>query len=99
MTIATTLRVRVAVAAVLGLAAVAAPLLSAVGAPDISASPNCLAWVGARGDGQCIAYSNGSPTYIGTPNFGIWGPGYGGGLGINSGPLLPGTTITKAIGD
>lgn len=90
-----TIRMRVAVAAVLGLAAVAAPTLGMATTPEISASPNCLAWVGSRDDGQCIGYSNGSPTYIGTPNFGVWGPGYGNGLGITSGPLMPGTTINK----
>jgi len=97
MTTATN-RHRVA-AAVLGFAAVAAPLLAVAGAPEVSASPNCLAWVGSRDDGQCISYSNGSPTYIGTPNFGVWGPGYGNGLGISSGPLMPGTTINKGIGN
>lgn len=94
-----TMRMRVAVAAGLGLAALTAPVMAAFSIPQAAASPNCLAWVGARGDGQCIAYSNGSPTYIGTPNFGVYGPGYGGGLGITSGPLLPGTTITQGIGD
>jgi hypothetical protein len=42
-------------------------------------------------------YSNGTPTYIGTPQFGIYGPGYGNGLGITTGPLLPGTTINQGI--
>lgn len=93
------IRVRVAVAAVLGLAAIVASLLSTSVGPEISASPNCLAWVGSRDDGQCIGYSNGTPTYIGTPNFGVWGPGYGSGLGITSGPLMPGTTINKGIGN
>lgn len=47
---------------------------------------------------------NGSPTYIGTPSVGVWGPGYGnnipgmGGLGVTTGPLLPGQTITTPIG-
>ncbi len=98
MTSATT-RARLAVAAALGLAAIAAPLLGAAASTDISATGNCLAWVGSRDDGQCISYSNGAPTYIGTPNFGIWGPGYGNGLGITSGPLMPGTTISQGIGN
>lgn len=92
-----TMRMRVTIAAVLGFAAVAAPVLGTFSTPQAAASPNCLAWVGSRDDGQCIGYSNGSPTYIGTPNFGVYGPG--GGLGITSGPLLPGTTITQGIGD
>ena len=91
-------RARLAVAAALGLGVVAAPLLGMAGNSEISATGNCLAWVGSRDDGQCISYSNGSPTYIGTPNFGIWGPnGNGGGLGITTGPLMPGTTITQGI--
>ncbi len=94
MTSATT-RVRLAVAAALGLAAIAAPLLGVVGSTDISATGNCLAWVGSRDDGQCIAYSNGTPTYIGTPSFGVWGPGNG----LSTGPLLPGTTINQGIGN
>lgn len=90
-------RVRLAVAAALSLGVVAAPLLGMAGNSEISATGNCLAWVGSRDDGQCIGYSNGSPTMIGTPNLGIFGPGYGNGLGITSGPLMPGTTITQGI--
>lgn len=90
-------RARRAVAVALGLAAIAAPLLGAVGTTAISATGNCLAWVGSRDEGQCISYSNGTPTYIGTPSFGVWGPGNG--LGVTSGPLLPGTTINKGIGN
>lgn len=92
-----TARVRILAAAALAAAALAAPLLGFAAAPEVSATGNCLAWVGSRDDGQCISYSNGNPTYIGTPNFGIWGPGYGGGLGVSSGPLMPGTTISQGI--
>ena len=89
---------RVAALAVLAGAAVAAPLLlSATTEVSTSATGQCLAWFGSRDDGQCIGYSNGSPTYIGTPNLGVWGPGYGNGLGITSGPLLPGQTITQGL--
>ena len=44
-----------------------------------------------------MGYSNGTPTYIGTPAFGVWGPGYGNGLGITTGPLLPGQTFNQGI--
>ena len=88
---------RIAVAAALGLGVIAAPLLGMAGNSEISATGNCLAWVGSRDDGQCIGYSNGSPTMIGTPNLGVFGPGYGNGLGVTSGPLMPGTTITQGI--
>lgn len=84
-------RVRLAVAAAVGAAAIAAPLIGAFGPAELSATGNCLAWVGSRDDGQCIGYSNGAPTYVGTPNFGIWGPG------LTSGPLMPGTTINQGI--
>ena len=88
---------RAAAFAVLAGAAVAAPLLSVTGNVSTSATGQCLAWFGSRDDGQCIGYSNGSPTYIGTPNLGVWGPGYGNGLGITSGPLLPGQTINQGL--
>ncbi len=71
-----------------------------------SATGQCLAWYGSRGDGICLGYSNGTPTYIGTPQGGYLGPGYGvgipgagtGGFGVTTGPLLPGQTINKPIG-
>lgn len=44
-----------------------------------------------------MGYSSGNPTYIGTPALGVWGPGYGNGLGITTGPLLPGQTITQGL--
>ena len=34
---------------------------------------------------------------IGTPQLGAWGPGYGNGLGVSSGPLLPGQTINQGL--
>ena len=91
---------RLAAAGGLAVAAVAAPILVTLGSPDsvtTSAEGNCLAWFGSRDDGICMGYSNGTPTYIGTPQLGIYGPGYGNGLGITSGPLLPGTTINQGI--
>lgn len=92
-----TARARIAAAAVLGAAAIAAPLLGSAATAGISATGNCLAWLGSRADGQCISYSNGQPTFIGTPNLGVWGPGYGAGRGLTSGPLMPGTTINQGI--
>jgi hypothetical protein len=88
------------VAGGLAVAAVAAPILVALGSAGpvtTSAEGNCLAWFGSRDDGICMGYSNGTPTFIGTPQFGIYGPGYGNGLGITTGPLLPGTTINQGI--
>lgn len=100
MTPANTARRRLAVAGGLAVAAVAAPILVALGSTGpvtTSAEGNCLAWFGSRDDGICMGYSNGTPTYIGTPQVGIYGPGYGNGLGITTGPLLPGTTINQGI--
>ncbi|MCB1265700.1 MAG: hypothetical protein KDB56_14195 [Mycobacterium sp.] len=88
---------RLAVAGGLAVAALTLPALAVFGAPQISAEGNCLAWFGSRGDGICMGYSNGNPTYIGTPYVGVFGPGYGNGLGITTGPLLPGQTITEGL--
>ena len=88
---------RAAAFAVLAGTAIAAPVLCVSAPPSTSGTGQCLAWFGSRDDGQCIGYSNGSPTYIGTPNLGVWGPGYGNGLGITSGPLLPGQTINQGL--
>ena len=99
MATAHTLR-RALVAGGLAFAALTVPAVAALSAPDTTttATGNCLAWFGSRGDGQCIGYSNGNPTYIGTPQGGYLGPGYGNGLpGLSTGPLLPGQTITEGI--
>jgi hypothetical protein len=99
MATAHTLR-RAVVAGWLALAALTLPAVAAVSAPEITttATGNCLAWFGSRGDGQCIGYSNGSPTYIGTPQGGYLGPGYNNGVpGVSSGPLLPGQTFTQNV--
>ena len=90
-------RVRLAAAGVLA-AALAALALAVLGtsATAVAEGP-CLAWFGSRDEGICMGYSNGNPTFIGTPNFGVWGPGYGNGLGITTGPLLPGQTITQGL--
>ena len=89
---------RVAVAGALAAAALCAPVLAIVGASDASISATngkCLAWFGSRDDGICMGYSNGSGTTIGTPDIGVYGPGYG--LGITSGPLLPGQTFNQGL--
>jgi hypothetical protein len=96
---------RLVSAGALAVAAVAAPLAIAMsnGAGQAMASPACLAWYGSVGDGQCLSYSNGSPTTVGTP-FGVFGPN--GGLGVGgynngglvSGPLLPGQTWNSSTG-
>jgi hypothetical protein len=88
------------VAGGLALAALTVPAAAALSGPQStsSAEGNCLAWFGSRGDGQCIGYSNGNPTYIGTPAGGIYGPGYGNNVpGMSSGPMLPGQTFNKSV--
>ena len=89
------------VAGGLALAALTVPAVVAMsgpGSPSTTAEGQCLAWFGSRGDGQCIGYSNGTPTYIGTPQGGYLGPGYGNGVpGMSTGPLLPGQTFNQGI--
>lgn len=96
---------RVAAAGALAVAALTGPALAALGTSTTdSATGKCLAWYGSMGDGICLGYSNGTPTYIGTPQGGYLGPGYGvgvpgyGGIGVTTGPLLPGQTINVPIG-
>lgn len=62
--------------------AVLAPLATASAAPD-----NCVAWLGARGTGQCISESNG-----GLPSVGF------NGATIETGPLFPGQTWNIPLG-
>ena len=90
-------RMRLAAAGALA-AALVAPALAVLGTTaTATAEGPCLAWFGSRDNGVCMGYSSGNPTYIGTPNLGFYGPGYGNGLGITSGPLLPGQTITQGL--
>jgi hypothetical protein len=84
---------------------VAVPLYAAAVSTDsaqITAQPACLAWFGNKDDGKCLSYSNGQPVFIGTPDFDVYGPNAGsnpgGGIGVSTGPLLPGTTINQGIG-
>ena len=87
---------RVVVAGGLALAAMTVPALAALHGPaSISTATGqgqCLAWFGSRGDGQCIGYSNGSPTNIGTPQ-----GSYGSGTGVSTGPLLPGQSFNQSL--
>lgn len=96
---------RLAAAGALAVAALTGPALAWMSSTtSVSAAGDCLAWYGSRGDGICLGYSNGTPTYIGTPQGGYLGPGYGvglpgyGGIGVTTGPLLPGQTINVPIG-
>ncbi len=77
-------------------AAVAVPLYASLSSPDATAQagPRCLAWFGNKDDGQCMGYSMGGGAQIGTPGIGFGGNG----LEVNTGPLLPGTTISRGIG-
>ncbi len=91
---------RAIVAGGLALAALTVPAVAALTGPEAttSAEGQCLAWFGSRGDGQCIGYSNGNPTFIGTPAWGVYGPGYGNNIpGMSTGPLLPGQTFNKSV--
>ena len=83
-------------------AAVAVPLYASTttAAPDVSATPPCLAWFGNKEDGKCLSYSNGNGVNVGTPQFNYC-PGADlnrDNCGWSSGPLLPGYTISEGIG-
>ena len=89
---------RVAAAGALAVVALAVPVLATFGHSDLpmnSATGECLAWFGSRGDGICMGYSTGNGINVGTPDIGIYGPGNG--FGITSGPLLPGQTFNQGI--
>ena len=82
-----------AVAAVAG-PAFAATMISTTVPQDYQAAPGkCLAWFGNQEDGKCLGYSNGQPINAGTPSIGSSGQN-GNGIGISTGPLLPGQTFT-----
>jgi hypothetical protein len=98
---------RFVAAGALAVATVAAPIavaLSSGNAAETVAGPPCLAWYGNQEDGVCLSYSNGQGVNVGTPDFGLYGPesgaanGRGGGIGVTTGPLLPGQTWTVPIG-
>ena len=86
-------------------AAVAVPLYAAAASTDsaqVTATPACLAWFGNKEDGKCLSYSNGNGVNVGTPDIGVYGPDSGslpgGGIGINTAPLLPGQTWNNGVG-
>jgi hypothetical protein len=94
-------RVRKLIAAgAFAVAAVAAPFAaSAVSTTDSSAvalPPGCLAWFGNQETGKCLGYSQGNGISAGTPGVGFNGS-EGGGFGVNTGPMLPGSTINRGI--
>ncbi|GAY17158.1 hypothetical protein [Mycobacterium sp. shizuoka-1] len=104
MTTANTRARRIAAAGALAVAAAAVPALAAMthsAAPSTTATGTCLAWFGSRGDGQCLSYSNNNVS-VGTPQLGVYGPDAGsmpgGGVGVSTGPLLPGQTISIPLG-
>ena len=102
MTTANTRARRIAAIGARAVAAAAVPALAALtdsstSTTSATGSGTCLAWVGSRNDGQCISWSNGSPTYIGTPQVGFGGSGSPG-LGVTTGPLLPGQSISIPLG-
>ncbi|MCV7302641.1 hypothetical protein H7J93_23745 [Mycobacterium barrassiae] len=82
-------------------AAVAAPFAaSALTTTDssdaVALPPGCLAWYGNQETGKCLGYSQGNGVNLGTPAVGAFGEN--GGIGVNTGPLFPGTTINRGIG-
>jgi hypothetical protein len=87
---------RFVAAGALAVAAVAAPIAALAGVDTaFSAAPKCLASVTSNGsDPQCVGYSNGKPNTISSPG-GLYGPSYG--LGVQTGPLAPGTTWTSPV--
>jgi hypothetical protein len=104
MTTAKTRARRIATFGALAVAAAAVPALVALEhstSSTTTATGTCLAWFGARGEGQCLSYSNNNVS-IGTPQFGVYGPDAGsmpgGGIGVSTGPLLPGQTISIPLG-
>lgn len=92
---------RIVAIGALAVAAAAVPAaaeLMASSATTTTATGTCLAWFGARGEGQCLSYSNNNVS-IGTPQVGVGGPNSGSpGVGISTGPLLPGQTISIPMG-
>jgi hypothetical protein len=75
-------------------AAAAAPAV--ISTATAGATPPCLATIRVQGQmDQCASYSNGQGGTIGTPQ--IIG-GNGPDAGFYTGPLIPGTTISRGIG-
>jgi hypothetical protein len=95
---------RIIAAGTFAVAAVAAPFAASVLGTSATSEPvaQCLAWFGNKEDGKCLSYSNGNGINVGTPDIGIYGPNAGslpgGGIGISTGPLLPGHTYGNMVG-
>lgn len=95
---------RLVAAGALTIAAVAAPIAIALtSGSDVVAGPPCLATGSFNGNAMpCLGYSNGNGINVGTPDLGVYGPNSGsnpgGGIGVTTGNLLPGTTWTRQIG-
>jgi hypothetical protein len=95
---------RVVAAGAFAVAAVAAPIAIALsGAGQAVAGPPCLATGSFNGqDMPCLGYSNGNGVNLGTPDLGVYGPNSGsmpgGGIGVSTGPLLPGQTWNVPVG-
>ncbi len=95
---------RLVAAGALTIAAVAAPIAIALtSAPISQAGPECLSTGSFNGRPMpCLGYSNGNGINVGTPDIGIYGPNSGsnpgGGIGVSTGPLLPGRTWNIPIG-
>lgn len=92
---------RFVAAGALAVAAVAAPIAIAFtsDAGQTVAAPRCLSWYGNAEDGVCLSYSNGNGVNVGTPGVGFGGPNSGSpGLGVTTGPLLPGNSWNSPIG-
>ncbi|KUI34571.1 hypothetical protein AU197_07440 [Mycobacterium sp. IS-1590] len=83
---------RIVAAGAFAVAAVAAPLAASVLSESDAAPPlsQCLAWFGNKEDGRCLGVSNGNGINVGTPDIGL----NQGQAGVNTGPLVPGQTIT-----
>ncbi|RAV12727.1 hypothetical protein DQP55_11310 [Mycolicibacterium sp. GF69] len=83
---------RLVAAGVFAAAAFAVPLAASVLSTSETGQPlgQCLAWFGNKEDGHCLGVSNGNGVNVGTPEVGV----VQGGAGVNTGPLVPGQTIT-----
>jgi hypothetical protein len=88
---------RFVAAGAFAVAAVAAPIAVALMGVDTAsnAAPKCLSQVTSNGsDPICVGYSNGQPL-VGSSPGGLYGPGQG--IGVNTGPLAPGTTWSTPV--
>ncbi len=79
---------------------IAATAISTPAPQSVQAAPGgeCLAWFGNQEDGHCLGYSQGNGVNMGTPGVGFNGSEGAGGFGVNTGPMLPGSTINRGIG-